>query len=117
MPLLTRADVPEHIRALASPRVLAVRDGRLARNVAERINLPRTVKAEHLANEGGYPSTFSRHRSYAEREYETYRLVVLFLACTGVRFGEMAALKVGRLDLARRRGGCPKFRGTSVAAL
>ena len=92
---------------------LAVRDGRLARNVAEKINLPRAVKAEqryltieqveHLANECGYPSTFSKHRAYAERDCETYRLVVLFLAYTGVRFGEMAALKVGRLDLPRRR--------------
>ena len=32
-----------------------------------------------------------------------YRLVVLFLAYTGVRFGEMAALRVGRLDLMHRR--------------
>ena len=32
-----------------------------------------------------------------------YRLVVLFLAYTGVRFGELAALRVGRLDLVRRR--------------
>ncbi len=53
--------------------------------------------------ECGYPSTFSKHRAYAERDCETYRLVVLFLAYTGVRFGEMAALKVGRLDLPRRR--------------
>jgi len=30
-------------------------------------------------------------------------LIVLFLAYTGVRFGEMAALRVGRLDLLRRR--------------
>ncbi len=32
-----------------------------------------------------------------------YRLVVLFLAYTGVRFGEMAALRVKRIDLERRR--------------
>ena len=92
---------------------LAVRDGRLSRNVAQKINLPRTVRAEHryltieqveqLANECGYPTTFSKHRSYAERDCETYRLVVLFLAYTGVRFGEMAALKVGRLNLSKRR--------------
>ncbi len=92
---------------------LAVRDGRLSRNVAQKINLPRTVRAEQryltieqvedLANECGYPTAFSKHRPYAERDCETYRLVVLFLAYTGVRFGEMAALKVGRLDLPRRR--------------
>ena len=92
---------------------LAVRDGRLSRNVAEKINLPRPVRTEQryltieqveqLANECGYPSAFSKHRPYAERECEAYRLLVLFLAYTGVRFGEMAALKVGRLDLPRRR--------------
>ena len=32
-----------------------------------------------------------------------YRLIVLFLAYTGLRWGEMAALRVGRLDLLRRR--------------
>jgi integrase len=37
------------------------------------------------------------------RANENYRLVVLFLAYTGPRFGEMAALKVRRLDLQRRR--------------
>jgi len=37
------------------------------------------------------------------RANETYRLVVLFLAYTGVRFGEMAALRIARLDLHRNR--------------
>jgi integrase len=45
----------------------------------------------------------SKHRRLDERENATYRLVVLFLAYTGVRFGEMAALRVGRLDFLRRR--------------
>ncbi len=45
----------------------------------------------------------SKHRRLDERENQTYRLVVLFLAYTGVRFGEMAALRVSRLDLTRRR--------------
>lgn len=45
----------------------------------------------------------SKHRRLDERENETYRLVVLFLTYTGVRFGEMAALRVSRLDLTRRR--------------
>ena len=34
---------------------------------------------------------------------DEYRLVVLFLAYTGLRFGEMAALRVRRLNLAARR--------------
>jgi integrase len=33
----------------------------------------------------------------------TSHLVVLVLAYTGIRFGELAALKVGRLDLGRNR--------------
>jgi integrase len=92
---------------------LAVRDGRLGRNVAEKINLPRPVRkeqrhltisqVEHLARECGYPSEPSKHRSYAERGHEPYRLAVLFLAYTGVRFGEMAALRASRVDLRRRR--------------
>ena len=45
----------------------------------------------------------SKYRRKDERERDEYRLAVLFLAYTGMRFGEMAALRVGRLDLARRR--------------
>ena len=92
---------------------LGVRDGRFGRNVAEKINLPRPVhseirhlthtQVEALADKCGYPSTYSKHRPLGERQTETYRLVVLFVAYTGVRFGKMAALRVGRLDLARRR--------------
>ena len=49
------------------------------------------------------PAIVSKHRRLDERENDGYRLVVLFLAYTGVRFGELAALKVGRSDLRRRR--------------
>jgi integrase len=45
----------------------------------------------------------SKHRRLSERRREDYRLIVLFLAYTGVRFGELAALRVGRLDFRRRR--------------
>lgn len=91
----------------------AVNEGRLSRNPARGVNLPRVVKQEHrylthrqvaeLANDCGYPNDVSKHVSHAERENETYRLVVLFLAYTGVRWGEMAALRVSRLDLEKRR--------------
>jgi hypothetical protein len=70
---------------------------------APRSAAPERHPGRGLAAECGYPSTFSKHRPLAERQCETYRLVVLFLAYTGVRFGEMAALRVGRIDLARRR--------------
>jgi len=75
---------------------LAVKDGRLARNPAVAVDLPRVIVTER--------HYLSHHRvrdlaSHCGRQ----GLTVLFLAYTGVRFGEMAALRVGRLDLLRRR--------------
>jgi integrase len=91
----------------------AVKDGRLARNPAADINLPRVVAAERryltheqvhaLANALAKPADVSKHRRLDERENQANRLIVLFLAYTGVRFGELAALRVARLDLLRRR--------------
>ena len=114
---LTETQSPASIRKIH--RVLslildmAVKDGRLTRNVAARINLPRPLKAEQrylthsqvedLAHATGYPSVASKHSNLDTRTNEMYRLVVLFLAYTGVRFGEMAALKAKRLDLRRGR--------------
>ena len=75
---------------------LAVKDGRLARNPAAAVDLPRVVVTERRY--------LSHHRV---RDLASHcgqqGLTVLFLAYTGVRFGEMAALRVGRLDLLRRR--------------
>jgi integrase len=85
-----------------------VKDGRLARNAAAGINLPRAIRqerqylshaevdalAEACAALGGRP--LSKHRRLSERRCEHYRLIVLFLAYAGVRFGELAALRVGR---------------------
>ena len=92
---------------------MAVKDGRLTKNVATGVNLPRASKPEHryltheqvddLAIAAGYPPDPNRHSSMDTRANETYRLVVLFLAYTGVRFGEMAALRLRRLDLRRNR--------------
>lgn len=100
-------------RVLSQIIDMAVRDGRLSQNVAQRINLPRPAKPEHrylsyddverLAQAAGYPSKPSKHSTMDTRANETYRLVVLFLAYTGVRFGEMAALKLRRLDFDRGR--------------
>lgn len=92
---------------------MAVRDGRLVRNVSAQVNLPRPVKHERrylthaqvdaLAQACGYPAEVSKHRAHDERTNEMYRLVVLFLAYTGVGSGEMAALRVRRIDLKKRR--------------
>lgn len=114
---LARSHAPATVRKIH--RVLslildmALKDGRLTRNVASGVNLPRASKHEHryltheqvedLAHAAGYPADPSKHSSLDTRTNETYRLVVLFLAYTGVRFGEMAALRVSRLDLARHR--------------
>ena len=83
-------------RVLALLLAMAVKDGRLVRNPATGVNLPRVVTGER--------------RFLTHEQVDTlaalcgvYRLVVLFLAYTGVRWGEMAALRVGRLDLLRRR--------------
>jgi integrase len=83
-------------RVLSLILALAVRDGRLARNPAAGVNLPRVVKGEH------------RYLTHAQVEQLAeacgpYRLVVLALAYTGLRWGEMAALRVGRVDFLRRR--------------
>lgn len=110
---LAPASVRKIVRVFSLILDSAVMDGRLARNPAHGVNLPRVVKQEHrylthqqvadLAKECGYPTDVSNHVRSAERENATVRLLVLFLAYTGVRWGEMAALRVSRLDLRKRR--------------
>jgi integrase len=81
---------------LAGLTKYAIRDGRLTRNPCEGIQLPRVLKKQH-----GY-LTHAQVRQLAVGCGE-YGDVVLFLAYTGLRWGEMAALKVGRIDTLRRR--------------
>jgi len=98
---------------------LAVKDGRLARNPCEGLSLPRVGKDEHcyLTHEqvdalcrlvvepyGERSRMSATHRETARQ----YRMAVLFIAYTGVRFGEMAALPVGRIDFLRRRAPSPR---------
>ena len=75
---------------------LAVYDGRLARNPSTGVPLPRAAQVEHV---------YLTHADVDALATEAgdYRLVVLFLAYTGVRFGELAALRLSHLDLLRRR--------------
>ncbi len=75
---------------------LAVRDGRIPRNPAQRVPLPRITRdeprfltrdeVERLADSAGDDGD-----------------VIRLLAYTGLRFGEMAALRVRRVDFLRRR--------------
>ena len=110
---LQPATVRKVHRVLSLILTLAVKDGRLVRNPATDINLPRVRSTEQryltheqvhaLARAAAAPDIPSKHRRIAERYTDQYRLIVLFLAYTGVRFGEMAALRVGRIDFLRRR--------------
>ncbi|HET7477846.1 MAG TPA: tyrosine-type recombinase/integrase [Dermatophilaceae bacterium] len=75
---------------------LAVRDGRLARNVAQAVRLPRIVPKE---------KRFLTHEqvSLLADACGPSALAVRFLAYTGLRWGEFAALRVRHVDLTRRR--------------
>jgi integrase len=78
-------------RVMSQLLAWAVADDRLAKNPAERISLPRVHQAERR---------FLDHEQVhelADACGDGYRLVVLFLAYTGLRWGEMAALRVHRL--------------------
>lgn len=82
------ATVQKIHRVLSLVLDMAVKDGRLARNVATGVNLPRVGKHEHryltheqvddLATATGYPSDVSKFSSLDTRTNETYRLVVSF---------------------------------------
>ena len=83
-------------RVLALVLALAVRDGRIARNPATGISLPREPERDR------HYLTHAQVHELAGAAAEN-ATVILFLAYTGLRFGEMAALRVRRLDLLRRR--------------
>lgn len=74
----------------------AIRDGRLSRNPCDAIQLPGIVRKRR-----NYLTHVQVHRLAAE--CDDYGDLVLFLAYTGLRWGEMAGLKVERVDLGRRR--------------
>lgn len=75
---------------------LAVMDGRLARNPAKGVRPPRVVAKD---------KRFLSHEEVARlaEECGTRGVVVRVLAYTGLRWGELAALRVGRVELDRRR--------------
>jgi integrase len=94
---LAPASVRKVHRVLSMVLAYAVKDGRLTINPATGVSLPRVREAE---------KRFLSHRQVhelADACGDDYRLMVLFLAYTGLRWGEMAALTVGRVDFLRRR--------------
>lgn len=93
---LAPSTVRQAHRVLALVLALAVRDGRLPRNPADGVRLPRASKAE---------KRFLTHGQVAQLAGAAgdYALVIQVLAYCGLRYGELAALRVGRVDLMRRR--------------
>src|SRR5215207_4862447 len=91
------ATVKKVHRVMSMLLAYAVADDRLSRNSADKISLPRVrqVEKRYLTHE--------QVAALAEAVGPEYRLMVLFLAYTGLRWGEMAALRVRRLDFLRRR--------------
>ena len=75
---------------------LAMRDGRLTRNPAKGVRLPRVVQQE---------KTFLTHGQVDQlaEACGDHGLIVRFLAYTGLRWGEFVALGVRNVDLLRRR--------------
>ena len=92
---------PAHTRhtliVMSQMLTLAVRDGRLARNVADGVAKPRLTRPipRFLSNE--------EVARLAGEMPAPYDLMVVLLAFTGLRFGEAAGLQVGDVDLARGR--------------
>jgi integrase len=84
---------------------LAVRDGRISRNPGHGVRLPKTTKAEkRFISRAEVFRLADAAAAYPIPEIGTqYRVLVLVLAFCGLRWGEGAGLKVGRLDLLRRR--------------
>jgi integrase len=84
---------------------LAVRDGRIAKNPAAGVRLPRLPKVEkRFLTRAEVFSLADAAAAYPIPEVgEQYRALILLLAYTGLRWGEAAGLKVKRVDLMRRR--------------
>jgi integrase len=106
---LAPASVRKAHQVLAEALEFAVLDGRLARNPARGVALPRVTAAEkrflthdevaRLADAAGE----CRPHGAKTGPPSQWRLVVLTLAYTGLRWGEFAALRVRDLDVLRRR--------------
>jgi integrase len=93
---LSAASVVKTHRVLSMVLAYAVRSRRLATNPADGVTLPRVTPAE---------KRYLRPAQVADLAEAAGpgRLVVLVLAYTGLRWGELAALRVSRVDLMRRR--------------
>src|SRR5680860_1081026 len=93
---LAGSTVRQAHRVFSRVLALAVRDGRLPKNPADGVPLPRAKRSERR---------FLTHQQVAAlaQAAGSYGPVIRTLAYCGLRYGELAALRVRRVDLARRR--------------
>jgi integrase len=105
-----------HVRkvygVLAGILARAVRDRRLPSNPASGVDLPRVTEerrryltAAKVAALAAAASELpaDRPKRGTDKAFKQYRLVVLVLCYCGLRWSELAGLKVSRVDLMRRR--------------
>lgn len=93
---LSPATIRQAARVLSLVFDSAVLDGRISRNPVKGVRLPRAIASEPrflTASEVGCLVDAAGSDGFS----------VLFLAVTGIRFGELVALRVRRVDLARCR--------------
>jgi integrase len=93
---LSAASVVKAHRVLSMVLAYAVRSRRLASNPADGVTLPRVTRADRRYLRADQVAALADAAGPG-------RLVVLTLAYTGLRWGELAALRVSRVDLLRRR--------------
>lgn len=74
----------------------AVDENLISRNPVKKVRLPRTTRRKHPY------LTYDQVAELAEAIDQRYRLFVVFLGLTGLRFGEAAALRISSLDLPTR---------------
>lgn len=86
----------KNYRPLSMMLDYAVKDGRLYKNPAKEISFPKVEETERRYLDHSQTKRLAEGCGY-------YRLMVYFLAYTGIRWGEMAALQVRRLDFVNRR--------------
>ena len=74
----------------------AIRDGRVSKSPCDGVELPSMTKSAHA---------YLTHQQvkFLASKTQSYGDVILFLALTGLRLGEMAALRVRDVDFAKRR--------------
>ena len=96
--------VRKTVNVLSGALQLAVEDGRLPSNPAQRLKLPRKVRTskrylthDQVAALAGAVGSTSKGSQYG------YDLLILTLAYCGLRWGELSGLRVGDVDLKRRR--------------